>query len=62
LFFHRWLLMLPLLNMVADTEVAAAAVAAAVAAGVARPWEAADTVVPAVLAPAWGQDLRCTEA
>jgi hypothetical protein len=50
--------MLPLLNMVADTEV----VAAAVAAGVARPWEAADTVVPAVLAPAWGQDLRCTEA
>jgi hypothetical protein len=48
--------MLPLLNMVADTEVAAAA------AGVARPWEAADTVVPAVLAPAWGQDLRCTEA
>jgi hypothetical protein len=57
LFFHRWLLLLPLLNMVADTEVAAA-----VAAGVARPWEAADTVVPAVLAPAWGQDLRCTEA
>jgi hypothetical protein len=57
LFFHRWLLLLPLRNMVADTEVAAA-----VAAGVARPWEAADTVVPAVLAPAWGQDLRCTEA